>query len=932
MLSEAKHPCSSFKQMLGSFAALRMTASRGLFISLLVPLAISASNLRAQNPVPFINEPLVPMSVAPGGPSFMLTVNGTGFVSGATMNWNGAPLATVFVSASQLTANVPAANVAAPGTASVTVVNPSPGGGRSKVVYFQVTRGTASMAFDAMDLLVGYGKINSVTLADFNEDGKLDLAVGRFGSIHIALGNGDGTFGPFTQYNVADGVYSLATGDYDRDGHLDLAGAGAGLVILLGNGDGTFRPPRLYPGDYPTSDDYAPLVAGDFNRDGILDFAVACGRSVSVYLGVGDGTFSPARVYATGSGVFNLVAGGFNGNQFLDLAAANFDSGVVVLFGDGQGGFGPPQTYDAKLPNPDLLSAADLNNDGKLDFAVASGISASILIGNGDGTFQTPVLYPGTAGKFESIKVGDFNGDGQPDLAFAESSTAGSYTRFSILLGNGDGTFQPATPFEVANSSSFGVFTTGDLDGDGRLDIVAAALEDPLIYVLLQAGPVDLFPRSIDFGNQSIYIPSSANTLTLTNHLATPLTVATIALTGADTGDFAESNDCPVSPATLASESSCSIELTFTPAAPGTRTAALVVNTSVGGSLHVPLSGTGIGPAASLSKSSLAFGGQLVATSSAASITVTNRGNQALNIAGVAIAPSGAFALGASGTTCAAGSAVAAGSSCAISVTFAPTAAGNQSAALTLSTDALGSPHTVTLSGTGEDYSLTTDAASKTISAGQPAIFMLGVTPEGGLNQAVALACSGAPTLSTCTVIPASVTLNGASSSSATVTLATTAPSLTSPRGWLWPPMNRRNLPLLVGFLALLVCALAAAAGDRWSPDRRFGVRRFVAAVACSAGVSTGVSGDEDIAATESGSKGKQCLPRVPHSKKYFFSALRTAVLLLTLLWAACGGGGTTTVHNPGTQAGTYSLTLTGTVTAGSNTLQHSITVKVTVQ
>src|SRR5438093_12620277 len=91
------------------------------------------------NPVPFVNQPLVPSAVAPGGPDFTLTVNGTGFVSGATVNWNGTPLATTFVSSSQLTATVPAANIAVAGTASITVVNPTPGGGASSIAFFQAS-------------------------------------------------------------------------------------------------------------------------------------------------------------------------------------------------------------------------------------------------------------------------------------------------------------------------------------------------------------------------------------------------------------------------------------------------------------------------------------------------------------------------------------------------------------------------------------------------------------------------------------------------------------------------------------------------------------------------------------------------------------------------------------------------------------------------
>src|SRR5207247_7168874 len=87
----------------------------------------------AVNPVPLISQPLVPDAVAPGGAGFTLTVNGTGFVSGSVVNWNGSARATTFVSNSQLTATILASDIATASTASVTVINPSPGGGSSNV-------------------------------------------------------------------------------------------------------------------------------------------------------------------------------------------------------------------------------------------------------------------------------------------------------------------------------------------------------------------------------------------------------------------------------------------------------------------------------------------------------------------------------------------------------------------------------------------------------------------------------------------------------------------------------------------------------------------------------------------------------------------------------------------------------------------------------
>lgn len=134
---------------------------------LIVFIFISAVGVARTNPVPFVNNPLVPTSVAPGGAQFTLTVNGTGFVSGATVNWNRAALTTTFVSSSRLTATVPAAKIATAGTASITVTNPAPGGGKSDVLYFSITNARATVSFvqsSTVPDLLAY----DITTADFN--------------------------------------------------------------------------------------------------------------------------------------------------------------------------------------------------------------------------------------------------------------------------------------------------------------------------------------------------------------------------------------------------------------------------------------------------------------------------------------------------------------------------------------------------------------------------------------------------------------------------------------------------------------------------------------------------------------------------------------------------------------------------------------------
>ena len=154
-----------------------MKVVASLFIS---SMLLTTLSLAQTNPVPFVNQPLVPTAINPGGSSFTLTVNGTGFVSGSVVQWNGTPLATIFVTASQLTAVVPASDIATAGTVLVTVVNPSPGGGVSNAQYLTISSPVSTPTFSSFydfALQPAQNTFNlSAIAADFNGDAKLDLA------------------------------------------------------------------------------------------------------------------------------------------------------------------------------------------------------------------------------------------------------------------------------------------------------------------------------------------------------------------------------------------------------------------------------------------------------------------------------------------------------------------------------------------------------------------------------------------------------------------------------------------------------------------------------------------------------------------------------------------------------------------------------------
>jgi hypothetical protein len=667
----------------------------------------------AQAPVPFINLPLVPDAAAPGGGEFTLTVNGTGFVSNSVVNWNDTPLATQFVSGSQLTATVPAADIATARTASVTVVNPTPGGGTSNVTFFTVTANEGNSVAFTLDSSPATGADpTSVAVGDFNGDGKLDLAVVNSVSNNLSILLGDGT-GHFTLASspgigLGYGPSIVAVGDFNGDGKLDLAvsndcqdfwcAAPATVSILLGDGTGHFTlASNPVVGYYNRS-----VAVGDFNGDGKLDLAVV-GEDwytggpniVSILLGDGTGQFTLASVLTPGIQPALVAVGDFNGDGKLDLAVADIcadwscTSGAVdILLGDGTGNF----TWVASSPAvgswPSSVAVGDFNGDGKLDIAVANLYSnnVSILLGDGTGNF-TLASSPAVGVWPWSVAIGDFNGDGKLDLAVANEW----YGDLTILLGDGTGNFTgvslPATgsaPTSVA---------IGDFNGDGKLDLAVAIQGNNTLSILLQ-GPlpaVTLSPTSLNFGTQLLRTTSNAQTVTLTDTGGATLDITSIAASA----NFIQRNNCGSS---VAVGASCTINVGFRPQGVGTLTGAITITDNAPFSPQT-VSLSGVGTAVTLLPSSLNFGNVPVGTTSQPlTVTFTNIANRALSISGVRLAGNqyGEFA---QTNTC--GTSVPAGGSCTISVTFTPKRTGTRTATLDVRDNGGASPQTVAVSGTG---------------------------------------------------------------------------------------------------------------------------------------------------------------------------------------------------------------------------------------
>ena len=369
---------------------------------------------------------------------------------------------------------------------------------------------------------------SAVALADLNSDGHPDVAAANWGSspqengyVSVFLGNGDGTLGPQRRFNTGNNPSSIAIADLDSDGQLDIATSNYGddpdfdsntITVLLGNGDGTFRDtPELNVGENPAS-----IAIGDVDGNGALDLVTAdeTSHTVSVVLGNGNGTFGIPE-YGAGQRPRSLAAADLDGDGSMDLAVANiYSSTLSVLLGNGDGTLGVRAEF-ATGSLPYSVAISDLNADGRPDLVVANWVdyaepsgTLSVLLGNGDGTFQAKNDYPAGT-RPGSVVAADLNADGRMDLAVANTPVFSSTNTVSVLLGNGDGTFRPRTEFGTVGGRSLAVV---DLDEDNRLDIVTANHGSPSVSVLLGNGDgtfrpgADVVTNSFGSGSQAMAV------------------------------------------------------------------------------------------------------------------------------------------------------------------------------------------------------------------------------------------------------------------------------------------------------------------------------------------------------------------------------------------------------------------------------------------
>ncbi|HYL73291.1 MAG TPA: FG-GAP-like repeat-containing protein [Bryobacteraceae bacterium] len=348
-----------------------------------------------------------------------------------------------------------------------------------------------TLSFGVTSIPVDQGP-GAIATADFNGDGIPDLAVLHVfptNSITVLLGKGDGTFSApkktptIKAFGSTSGLGSMVAADFNHDGKADIAlvsgfgGGGGDLLVHFGRGDGTFDSPVTYAGAAAGAVGMGNvrMRVADLNGDGNLDL-IAGGQ---VLLGRNDGTFSNPIPMLMGPGqIFDYDIGDFNGDGKLDLVLNVNNAGVFTTYialGKGDASFATPTPIAIPQSPSCLVVAGDFNGDGKLDFACLNRVAGPALglLGNGDGTFGPPART--TNAYFSATIAADIDGDGKADL-IQNGGTPGVV----VFLSKGDGSFQASGAFGAA-----GNLVAADFNGDGKVDLATADASAAIANILL---------------------------------------------------------------------------------------------------------------------------------------------------------------------------------------------------------------------------------------------------------------------------------------------------------------------------------------------------------------------------------------------------------------------------------------------------------------
>ncbi len=343
------------------------------------------------------------------------------------------------------------------------------------------------------------GNLRGLTFAGATKSGGpryRDMIIANYldNTVSVRFCNDDGTFTDATTYAVGLNPFGVISADLNSDGFEEIIAGNSGtntISVLVNNGDRTFASAAHYTVGSSSNPEPIAVMRDDFNGDGRFDVVVANhnDNSVSVLLGNGNGTLKNATNFAVGAGPMCVWTGDFNGDKKTDIVTANKAANTLtILPGLGNGSFGTAQTvtlFAGGNPQPTYVLAGDLNSDFKMDLVVANygSNTVSVLLGNGNGTFQISSNYAvGTNPR--SVLIRDLDRDGKLDIAVANSGSAS----VTILQNRGDGTFDTAGSFSVGSSPV--IVWGSNFDGDDATDLAISNYGDNSISILRYGGPL----------------------------------------------------------------------------------------------------------------------------------------------------------------------------------------------------------------------------------------------------------------------------------------------------------------------------------------------------------------------------------------------------------------------------------------------------------
>ena len=375
--------------------------------------------------------------------------------------------------------------------------------GDGTVVYWN---GVGDGSFGPSTTLTLGGTVNAVLIADLNGDGSADLVVGVDFYVAVFYNNGDGTFQAALEYPLNFQVNKIVSGDFNGDGRPDIAVLNStnyyqiGIVaVFLQDPSGGLTDSSSYSAGFYTSD----LATGDFDGDGTDDVAAANAGSgtASVLLADAAGGMRAIRVAPIPISWQDIASGDFSGSGHTEFAVLNGNNGpqVTMLSLDAHGRLVTGPSTSLAPYSPQNIIAADLDSDGKLDLALGDySAGVVVLFGNGDGTFGPPNAYF-VGFNATNVAAGDFNGDGRRDLAAISSD--GSFGTLNVLLNMGGGVFAQTASIPLTHPSVHMI--SADLNGDGAWDLVtvdgSSCCSQPYVATVFLSNGDGTFLGGVDY-------------------------------------------------------------------------------------------------------------------------------------------------------------------------------------------------------------------------------------------------------------------------------------------------------------------------------------------------------------------------------------------------------------------------------------------------